>query len=152
MFVERKFKNLMITSVNPMAESVLILSHGGYTPRRDKLRRGSGFVTIPLGITVEFNSDEDRPSIGTKANHLLMGTPIVPISTSLPGSLIHNYSLSHNPLFDSYKPNNTYDLIKVSSDGKAHMKDVFAAIQQHGLRYKTIRSFHCRINKLTYDF
>ncbi|EGR2417037.1 putative adhesin [Vibrio cholerae] len=150
--MERKFKNIIISSINPNADTVLILSHGGYTPEKGCFRSGSGYVTIPIGITMEFNSEEDRPSIGTKAGHLLEGYPIDPIETVSSGHVIHNYSLSHNPLFDRYRPNDTYDLIKISENGKAHIQDVFRAIHSLNLKYKVIRSFHCRINKSTYKF
>lgn len=152
MDMERKFRNIIISSVNLNAESALILTHGGYTPKRNALQTGSGYVVIPKGITIEFNSEEHRPSIGTKASHLLAGHPISPIEIAPSGRLIHNYSLEHNPIFDRYQPNNTYDLIRVTRGKKAHIKDIFNAITVLGMDYKVIKSFHCRINKLTYDF
>lgn len=150
--MERKFKKLIISSVNFTAKKALILSHGGYTPSQSKFRKGSGLVAIPHGLTMEFNSMRNEPSIGTKANHLLNGFDIPPQDTVVFGAFINNYSLTHNPLFDRYKPNEQYDLIRIDTVGKSHMTDVFEAIKTLDLGYTDIRSFACRINKLTYDF
>ena len=101
---------------------------------------------------MEFNSIKDSPSIGTKANHLLNGYNIEPVEAVSGGGFIINYSLEHNALFDRYLPNDTYDIIRIAPTGKAHMKDVFEAVNHLSLKYKTIRSFACRIKKLTYSF
>ena len=102
--------------------------------------------------TLYFNSDEDRPSIGTKAFHVLQGYSLAPVETKPPGSLINNYSLECNPMFEKSEPTIEYDLITISPRGKAHMSDIFKVIQLKNKQYDTIHSVACRINKLTYNF
>lgn len=145
-------KNVVIKSINLNARKALILSHGGYTPRRDFIRNGSGMVYVPNGVTLYFNSEENRPSIGTKVFHLLQGYPLPPVDIKLPGELINNYSLQCNEIFRNLSPTSEYDLITISSEGKAHMSDVFKVIYLKNKRYDIIHSVACRINKLTYNF
>ncbi|HHR6132376.1 TPA: putative adhesin [Providencia alcalifaciens] len=145
-------KNVVIKSLNFNARKALILSHGGYTPRRDFIRHGSGVVYVPKDVTLYFNSEENRPSIGTKVFHLLQGYPLLPVEIKLPGDLINDYSLQYNEIFRNLNPTVEYDLITISLGGKAHMSDVFRAIQLKNKRYDIIHSVACRINKLTYNF
>ncbi|HHR6132085.1 TPA: putative adhesin [Providencia alcalifaciens] len=117
-------KYIIIKSLNMNASKALLLSLGGYTPRRDRIRRGSGMICVPEGIHLFFNSEVDRPSIGTKAFHLLQGHVLGPVESMPPGSVINNYSLTYNKIFEKLKPTAEYDLITISLDGKAHLSDV----------------------------
>ncbi|MFA3763141.1 putative adhesin [Yersinia sp. 2466 StPb PI] len=145
-------KNVVIKSLNFNARKALLLSHGGYTPQRDFIRNGSGMVCVPAGATLFFNSDENRPSIGTKAFHVLQGYPLAPVEIKQSGSIINNYSLEYNEIFERLKPTIEYDLISISPRGKAHMSDIFKMMQLKNKRYDIIHSVACRINKLTYNF
>lgn len=147
-----RYLNVCIDSINPQAQKAVILSHGGYTPKRNNIQKGSGKILVPAGLTLLFNSLEDSPSIGTKALHLLQGFNVSPVDKALSGVLINNYSLTYNNIFNPVKPNEEYDLITISPAGKAHMSDVFDAIRIHNKRYINIHSFACRINKLTFSF
>jgi hypothetical protein len=144
--------NIVVKSLNSGARKVLLLSHGGYTPKRGFIRRGSGIVVVPMGLTLFFNSELDSPSIGTKAIHLLQGFPLTPVDTKLEGSLINNYSLEYNALFERCLPTAGYDLMTISPRGKTHMKDVFNYIRSSQKGYELVHVFACRINKLTYNF
>ncbi|WP_137937103.1 putative adhesin [Chitinivorax sp. B] len=147
-----RHKNVVITRIGDQATTALLLSHGGYTPSRGMFRSGSGKVIVPPGMTLYFNSADDTVSIGTKAFHLLQGYDVLPMDTKPGGSVIENYSLEHNHIFDRAIPTAQYDLITISPNGKAHMDEVFEAIRAHQLRYTVIHSFACRINKLTFQF
>ncbi|WP_415869564.1 putative adhesin [Burkholderia ubonensis] len=146
------FRNIIIKSAGSHAPNALLLSHGGYTPKRNVLQSGSGRVIIPEGVTMLFNSGEDAPSIGTKAIHLLRGYPIIPVDKKSPGAVIENYSLEYNELFDRCLPTEHFDLVIISQRGKAHMSDVFDGIRMHHINYSSIHSFACRVNKLTFSF
>lgn len=150
--MRKNYKNLSIETLSFNSKKALILSHGGYTPERLRILKGSGFICIPQGIHIEFNSEEDRPSIGTKAAHLLSGFDIAPVDEYCSGQFIRNYSLSHNPLFDNYTPTREFDLIRIVPGKKAHMSDIFESFQRLNLSYDIVRSFACRVNKITYDF
>lgn len=146
-----KYKNVVIKSVDGTARKALLLSHGGYTPDRGVFRRGSGQVSVPQGMTLHFNSTEDRVSIGTRAAHLLQGFQVDPVDTKSEGHIIKNYSLEYDSKFETYQPNDEYDLIIVSPDGKAHMNEVFDAIRVNNKNYETVHSFACRVNKSTFE-
>ncbi|WP_157637525.1 putative adhesin [Burkholderia ubonensis] len=146
------FKNIIIKSAGSHAPNALLLSHGGYTPRRNVLQPGSGSVTVPAGVTILFNSGENEPSIGTKAMHLLQGYPVIPVDKKSPGVVIENYSLEYNELFDGCLPTEHFDLVTISQKGKAHMSDVFDAIRMYHINYSSIHNFACRVNKLTFSF
>ena len=144
--------NVVIKSLNPHARKVLLLSHGGYTPQRNHIMKGSGKVCIPAGITLFFNSEENRPSIGTKAIHLLDGFPLPPVETKQSGCMINNYSLEHNEIFERLKPTLEYDLITISPRGKLHMSDIFNVIRRKNKNYNIIHYMACRIDKINYSF
>lgn len=146
-----KYKNVVIKSADGSARKALLLSHGGYTPDRGVFRHGSGQVSVPQGLTLHFNSTEDRVSIGTRAAHLLQGFQVDPVDTKPEGNIIKNYSLEYDSKFETYHPNDEYDLIIISPDGKAHMNEVFDAIRVNNKNYESVHSFACRVNKLTYD-
>ncbi|WP_157659460.1 putative adhesin [Burkholderia ubonensis] len=146
------FKNINIKSTGNHTPNALLLSHGGYTPRRNVFQRGSGYITIPTGITILFNSGENEPSIGTKAMHLLQGHPIIPVDRKPAGAVIENYSLEYNELFERCLPTEHFDIVTISPQGKAHMSDLFDAIRIHKINYGSIHSFACRVNKLTFSF
>ncbi|NRO97451.1 hypothetical protein GWC77_16125 [Paraburkholderia sp. NMBU_R16] len=146
-----KYKNVVIKSADGTARKALLLSHGGYTPDRGFLRHGSGQVSVPQGLTLHFNSTEDRVSIGTRAAHLLQGYQVDPVDTKSEGNIIKNYSLEYDSKFGTYQPNEEYDLIIVSPDGKAHMNEVFDAIRVNNKNYESLHSFACRVNKLTFE-
>ena len=71
-------KNVIIKSINLNAKKALLYSHGGYTPRRGFIRKGSGMVLVPEGVSLYFNSEANRPSVGTKAHWHLQGTQWIP--------------------------------------------------------------------------
>ncbi len=110
-------------------------------------------VCVPDGLTLHFNCLEDHVSIGTRAIHLIdHGIQFDPIDTKQPGSTINNYSLTYNKKFERLTPTNEYDLITISENGKAHMSDVFRAIQLQNKRYEMIHSVACRIDKINFDW
>ena len=145
-------KNVIIKSINLNAKKALLYSHGGYTQRRGFIRKGSGMVLVPEGVSLYFNSEANRPSVGTKAHWHLQGYPMDPVEIKPPVSIINDYSLTHNISDNGIMPTNEYDIITISKNGKAHVSDVFMAIRLQNKRYEIIHSVACRINKLTYDF
>lgn len=143
------YKHVVIEHIGEKpAPNALLLSHGGYTMSRGPFMPGSGYVTIPNGLILKFNTIDGDVSIGTKAAHLLKGYPVEPRDVVQNGT-IRNYSLEHHEMYDQYKPTVEYDLIKIHG-GKAHMSDVFKALMKNNVNYEFIHSFACRINKTAY--
>ncbi|PHM61001.1 putative adhesin [Xenorhabdus ishibashii] len=146
------YKNLIIKKAVNSARTAIILAHGGYTPKRNYFCQGSGYTYVPFRIKLVFNCKPDGVSIGKKmaddvlyfnshSNHLIT-------YEILGGSIIKNYSLTHNDKFSDYEPNNQVDIIEIKPHSKAHMSDVFEAINKLNLGYQLIYNVACRINKL----
>jgi hypothetical protein len=153
---------IQLSDAGPAAGAVII-SHGGYTPRRGFIRTGSGTTTVPHGITVHFYTDHDAVAVGgaRAVDHARNGVKwdaAVARAPEGPGSVIPNYSLSpcddqgwteaQIPASDTV---GHLDVIMIWQR-KAHLSDVFAGIASLGLPYTDIHSYHCRVNKLTFQF
>lgn len=102
-----------------------------------------------MNITIHFNASHNHYGVYTHGTHLLNGGSIHMMETINGGNEITNYSLTHhNTANKDLRPTAEYDLILIAPTGKAHMNDIFSAIQGHGLRYRQLFIFACRINKL----
>ncbi|MBE8596747.1 putative adhesin [Xenorhabdus sp. BG5] len=146
------YKNLIIKQAGNSARTAIILAHGGYTPKRNYFCQGSGHTYVPFRIELVFNCKPDGVSIGKKmADDVLYFNNYsnhTRTNEILGGSIIKNYSLTHNDKFSDYEPNNQVDIIEIKPHNKAHMSDVFEAINKLNLGYRLIYNVACRINKL----
>ncbi|WP_338805155.1 putative adhesin [Xenorhabdus griffiniae] len=147
------YKGLVIKKAGNSARSAIILAHGGYTPDRGCFRHGSGNTYVPFRITLVFNCSPDRLSIGKKMADAVLAPSDNRekpswLNTILGGSIIRNYSLTYNDKFKDYEPNKHVDIVAIPPHKKAHMSDVFDAINTLNLHYQVIYSVSCRINKL----
>ncbi|BET97089.1 putative adhesin [Xenorhabdus taiwanensis] len=146
------YKNLIIKKAVNSARTAIILAHGGYTPKRNYFCQGSGLTYVPFRIKLVFNCKHDGVSIGQQmvnsvfdlngySNH--SGTDEV-----LGGSIIKNYSLTYSDKLSVHDSKNQVDIIEIKPNSKAHMSDVFDAINELNLGYRLIYCTACRINKL----
>ncbi|CDH34867.1 hypothetical protein XBI1_600009 [Xenorhabdus bovienii str. Intermedium] len=128
----------------------LILTHGGYTPSFANdlcCFGGSGYIRIPTGITLVFNSKPKRVSVGlSSVEKLLQGVLTGTGEIVKSGENIRNYSLTPSDTLSRINPNSRYDTITITN-GKAHMSDIFEAIRHFKLPYTRIYSFACRVNR-----
>jgi hypothetical protein len=153
---------IQLSDAGPAAGAVII-SHGGYTPRRGWIRTGSGTTTVPDGITLHFYTDHDVVVVGgaRAVDHARTGVKWDAAVARAPepgGSIVTNYSLSpcddqgwtEGSIPASDAPGHL-DVIMIRRK-KAHLSDVFAGIEHLGLPYTDIHSYHCRVNKTTFEF
>jgi hypothetical protein len=147
---EYRHQNVIIRSLNGNAREAILFAHGGYTPSRYRLFSGSGHCTTPLETRIGFNALHNKGGIFTRGLHLLSGTGHSVADDIHGGSRIINYSLSYDNKAEEVEPNERYDIIVISSNGKAHMSDIFDAMRQHNRHYTYLYSVACRFNKLTY--
>ncbi|WP_340617357.1 putative adhesin [Xenorhabdus entomophaga] len=155
-----QYRNISINRISPCAMKALIFTHGGYTAARMNdwsCFGGTGYTKVPDGITLWFNSKHDTPSVGlSTANKLLQEINSNGIADPLiskykanekirGGKSVRNYSLTPNDKL-SANPNLRIDIITITR-GKAHLSDIFEAIQQLKLPYTDIYSFACRVKK-----
>lgn len=149
--------NIQIDRVGNNFEAI-ISTHGGYTPKRGPLKKGSGKTQVPGDINRElkvlFYSPADTVCIGMAAQWMFQGFPSTqPVQeTSAINDIVENYSLTH---FENSKnwvvpDTSKYDLIRVLEGKKIHLSDVWEVIRVNALHYHTIHFFACRINKLAY--
>lgn len=144
------WKNLQIHTFGK--DEVAVVAHGGYTPRRDFIRTGSGKSSAEIPIV--FYSHPNQAAINC-GRTLIEGTGIVKSFETAPkGQEIENYSLKNDPDFEKavgiiVQP--VMDFITIAGSGKAHMDEVWEAIRLFGLKYTKLHFVACRINKLTFD-
>ncbi|GHC75946.1 hypothetical protein GCM10010136_26370 [Limoniibacter endophyticus] len=143
---------ILLTTHEDAVREAILISHGGYTPRRDFFRRGSGLVVIPDGLTMEFASArcaETLVETGIEdAARVLAGFPYYTSETLKPGQHVDNYSLTYAAEGDLFTPSSHCDVIKISAGPKAHLSDIFNVYRTLGCTWKTLHYFPCRANKL----
>lgn len=144
---EKRYGNVIIRSQNENAKKAVIFAHGGYTPPRYGILSGSGCTITPSETAIGFNARHDGVGIFTRALHLLYGYEPSVNEEVRGGSEIINYSLMHDSKAEAVAPNEEYDVVVISPNGKAHMSDIFSSMREHDCRYTYLYSVACRINK-----
>jgi len=142
------YKNLNVTNLKTDLYQSIIACHGGYTPRRNFIQRGSGELIIPDGIVINFYSNPDKPSIGKRAINAIINDTLPSISeTVLPGQKVPNYSLTPDEhKFSNIIMNQDSSFVLIRPINKCHLKDVIEFCLKNNI--KVINFFACRINKL----
>ena len=128
----------------------VILSHGGYTPKRDFIRRGSGeFVLFCEQLT--FHSKHDTPAVGMQGLRFAQGSMIEGyVESRKRGETVTNYRLTPDlrKYGDLDGMDFARDVITPREGIRVHLKDVLSDLEKHDMTYDNIHCFHCRIDKL----
>lgn len=161
----QQYGNLQFISLNDQmgpANGAVIISHGGYTPRRNFFQRGSGEQIVPKGLSLFFYTFQDWACVGGDRAVDLARTgkkwdneQVAEMFAS--GTTVPNYSLTpaadrgytEGSLPASDNPNRL-DVIMVYRD-KAHLSDIFRGIRALRLPYNVLHHYHCRVNKTTFQ-
>lgn len=132
------------------SREAVVLCHGGYTPKRDFIRKGSGEFTLFVD-QLTFHSKHDTPAIGMQGLRFAQGQMCEGYEeTKKRGDVVTNYSLTA----DVKKYGNldgmsfTRDVITIKEGIKVHLKDLLNELARHNMTYDNIHCFHCRIDKL----
>ncbi|MGI9275432.1 MAG: putative adhesin [Endozoicomonas sp.] len=128
----------------------VVLCHGGYTPKRDIIRKGSGeFVLLTEQVT--FHSKHDTPAIGMHGLRFAQGEMIEGYEeVKKRGEKVTNYSLTADvrKYGDLDGMSFSRDVITIKEGIKVHLKDLLNELALHNMNYENIHCFHCRIDKL----
>jgi|GEM_PF-898136 len=144
------------SEINYKREAIII-SHGGYSSRKDFLRRGSPTISIPYNVrNLFFNSAHGEPVYGGMVFLLLSPENVVfprpPKEELSAGENVVDYNITTGEeiLFANQLrlKDPGYDIIYPEPFMRhVHLSDVFAAIEYFGLHYQKVYANFCRVDK-----
>lgn len=145
------FKNLKIDNFQPNINRAVIVSQAGYTPKRNFFLTGSGLVTVPNGIIINFYTEHNKEFNDLRFINLYNSSPekSIPVicETFLENDKIQNYSLTKGDLYTNNNDSLAGDFALISvMTGKAHLSDIFNFCKNN--KINIIHYFSSRLNKL----